>query len=274
MKYFFLLFILFLNYTAITSQNNRLVDVEFTSSIRKDSININWQANYNLQLAGSRSLYFKSVFENEKENTNEVRFTPKNKSENENKIFKDYIKNEIYSKDLISLRFFTIKDSINNFKWNITDKEKKILEYNCKMAIGNFRGRTFLVWFTSELPSGGPWKLDGLPGLILKADTEDGYYSVEAASIRITNNLEQETIINNPFVNESLYLSWEEFKQKYKEKAIKVSKYRTDDSNVLIHTPKIKKERYISEDDKDYNFKTFLKITNNKFIKTKKCVFF
>lgn len=55
--------------------------------------------------------------------------------------------------------------------WELKDGNKKILGYSCKKAIGTFRGRTYKVWYTEEIPvSYGPWKLFGLPGVILKAE--------------------------------------------------------------------------------------------------------
>jgi len=44
------------------------------------------------------------------------------------------------------------------------------LGYPCQKAKCNFRGRQWTVWFASDIPvSDGPWKLGGLPGLIMEA---------------------------------------------------------------------------------------------------------
>lgn len=54
--------------------------------------------------------------------------------------------------------------------WKIEEETKKIYDLNCQKAIGNFRGRTYEVWFCADLPYNfGPWKLNGLPGLIIEA---------------------------------------------------------------------------------------------------------
>ena len=45
------------------------------------------------------------------------------------------------SKDLISFRFKVIKDSINNFNWQIKKDTITILGYKCNLAETNFRGR-------------------------------------------------------------------------------------------------------------------------------------
>jgi len=45
---------------------------------------------------------------------------------------------------------------------------KRFGQYDCRRAIGKFRGREYEVWYTTDIPiPGGPFKLGGLPGLIL-----------------------------------------------------------------------------------------------------------
>ena len=59
--------------------------------------------------------------------------------------------------------------------WKLKSETKKIGDFKAHKAIGEFRGRTYTAWYTLEVPLPyGPWKLQGLPGLILEASDERG----------------------------------------------------------------------------------------------------
>ncbi|MDO5395980.1 MAG: GLPGLI family protein [Bacteroidales bacterium] len=84
-------------------------------------------------------------------------------------------------------RFFYEED-IPEHKWEVSDSTKNILGYECFKATTDFHGRKWTVWFTPEIPVvAGPWKLEGVPGLILEADADGGQYRFEAKGIQQTN---------------------------------------------------------------------------------------
>jgi len=61
--------------------------------------------------------------------------------------------------------------------WTFSSDFKQIHGYKCQKATTSFLGRDYTAWFTTEIPiSNGPWKLGGLPGMILEAyDTQLHY---------------------------------------------------------------------------------------------------
>ena len=98
---------------------------------------------------------------------------------NGNKTFR-YGKQVYYnkSKDSIwwSSRFrgnIYIAEKKPNIKWILKNETKKIGDFTTYKAIAKFRGRIYTAWYTTEIPIPyGPWKLQGLPGLILEAYDE------------------------------------------------------------------------------------------------------
>ena len=73
--------------------------------------------------------------------------------------------------------------------WEITDSTSTIGGYECILAISDYRGRRWYAWFTPEIViSEGPWKLCGLPGLILEAHDARNHYRYTAMTIKLNPN--------------------------------------------------------------------------------------
>jgi len=107
-------------------------------------------------------------------------------------IFEPYIRidnqtKEILFFDVIGSNIFLVKDNYTELSWNISAETKMIGGYKCTKALTDFRGRQWIAWFTTEIPlSFGPWKLYGLPGLILEACDVSNRYNFKL--IKITQN--------------------------------------------------------------------------------------
>ena len=88
--------------------------------------------------------------------------------------------NDLKSKTLYSrdLGFDYVKDTTIDINWKLSNEDKKIGIYTVQKATATFRGRNYTAWFTTQIPLPyGPWKLSGLPGLILEAyDTHKEIY--------------------------------------------------------------------------------------------------
>ena len=69
-------------------------------------------------------------------------------------------------------------------QWKLHNETKTILEYRCQKATCHWRGRDYVAWFAPDIPiKRGPWRFNGLPGLILKASEADGYFSFTCIGI-------------------------------------------------------------------------------------------
>ncbi len=69
-------------------------------------------------------------------------------------------------------------------QWRIDTLKSEIMGYECFRAETNFKGRTWTVWYTPEIPlSVGPWKLCGLPGMVFNAEDSEHLFSFECVAI-------------------------------------------------------------------------------------------
>ncbi|NHN26346.1 GLPGLI family protein [Flavobacterium jejuense] len=92
-----------------------------------------------------------------------------------------------------------VKEKAKNINWELVDETKIISSFTCQKAIGKFRGRTYTVWFTNDIPiSVGPWKLNGLPGLILEASDTKKQFHFFADKVELNTN---EIINDSVFLN-------------------------------------------------------------------------
>jgi len=106
-----------------------------------------------------------------------------------------------FNAEKIKLRFpktaafdaFIVDDAWLKIAWEIKEDTLTIGKFKCKKAIGDFRGRTYIAWFTEEIPLPyGPFKLYGLPGLILQAEDSEKMFSVYMKSIEYPTSQEFE----------------------------------------------------------------------------------
>ncbi len=83
----------------------------------------------------------------------------------------------IYTDKLFSFGFQYSQRAFDQ-KWKLEDGDTTICNMHCNKASLELHGRKWIAWYTLEIPiSDGPWKLCGLPGLIVQAEEESGIFS-------------------------------------------------------------------------------------------------
>lgn len=107
-----------------------------------------------------------------------------------------------------------LKEVLPKFSWKITKQKKKIAKFNCILAETNFRGRKYFAWYTPDIPVySGPWKLNGLPGMILEAYDEGKYISWTFQKYQFPIKTTQKyTISKDKNAKDIKYLNIDEFK--------------------------------------------------------------
>ncbi len=103
-------------------------------------------------------------------------------------VFKDYGKAEMTVYDKAGMVERGVYDEpFGEPGWQIGDSTKTVLGYECIKATTDFHGRQWTAWFAPEIPlHDGPWKLQGLPGLILEAYEEKDHHHFTAEGIENT----------------------------------------------------------------------------------------
>ncbi len=105
-------------------------------------------------------------------------------------ITKSFDDKSLHCYDANGLDKFYYMETPEEWNWDIKETTKEIFGYECIEATTDFHGRRWTVWFTPEIPIlNGPWKFDGLPGLILEAVAEGDQYKFIASGIQQTEKL-------------------------------------------------------------------------------------
>jgi GLPGLI family protein len=82
---------------------------------------------------------------------------------------------KLITKDQLMANSYAIEGPMPVIDWKTTGDTATFGGLHCQKATGHFKGRDYIVWFCPDLPvHTGPWKLNGLPGVIMDArDTKN-----------------------------------------------------------------------------------------------------
>jgi GLPGLI family protein len=129
-----------------------------------------------------------------------------------------------------------------NIDWNLGSETKTFGGLTCHKATGTFRGKNYTAWYTDAIPLPyGPWKLQGLPGLILEAydEKKEMYLYFKSLEYPVKRNLSIGPIEKPEVDKEYPFISIEEYKQtlnelveRSKTKAILIAKQMGADITV------------------------------------------
>jgi GLPGLI family protein len=132
-------------------------------------------------------------------------------------VYTDIIKDSVWSSSRAGSYYYTA-ESKTKINWLLLNETKKISSFECKSATCTFRGRKYLAWYAPDLPLPfGPWKLQGLPGLILEAydENEEIYYHFKSVEFPTQNAtpIEKVKLVPN---NKNLNPKWLTIKETLK----------------------------------------------------------
>ena len=216
----FILLTLLLSYNNCFSQD---YIIEYSHKINFET-NLT-EATYKLETNKDESIYHLIKNEYKQLNGNDVI------SANEGVIpflYKNFTtKKTIYNQPIIN-KIFYINEDIPLQIWKLEDDIKEIKSLTCKKATSTFRGRKYVAWYTEDINIlGGPWKFDGLPGLILAIASDDGVLNIEAVKIEKKNNIK---LTNFQYEIDKL-ITWKEYCSKYNQVIDRIKKNMKADSD-------------------------------------------
>lgn len=86
---------------------------------------------------------------------------------------------------VIAPDYYVYEEPMDGIRWTLSPEEATVCGYVCRKASGTYGGRTWTVWYAPEIPVGfGPWKLCGLPGLVMAAEDAEGIHRFSAVQFR------------------------------------------------------------------------------------------
>ena len=189
MKYFLLFFITF---TLKGLGQITVVDYQLSTNFGLP-ITTNWVLVFN----ENESYFYKEYSKIKTDNNDKNMFSLKNannKKEVNNinvkvdfrRFYKaEFEKDSLFSQIGIVEKPYYVHEQIPKLDWEILKEKKTIKDYTCQKAKTHFRGRTYYVWFTTEIPTqAGPWKFNGLPGLILRVENSTSTILMKATKIQ------------------------------------------------------------------------------------------
>jgi GLPGLI family protein len=110
------------------------------------------------------------------------------------RISKDFLLNEV----AIHIKFGNINFKIEETEkpaWKIINEKKTISNYICQKATTNYLGREWIAWFTNDIPfQDGPYKFNGLPGLVVQISDSENEHSFELIQIKNIPNFKPNKI--------------------------------------------------------------------------------
>lgn len=99
-------------------------------------------------------------------------------------IYKNYPVGKVTTLERIGPSQFRCEETNEYPEWEILSDTTTMLNHLCYKATCRFKGRDYTAWFTPGIPrSDGPWKLGGLPGLILQAEDSQRHFVFECTGL-------------------------------------------------------------------------------------------
>lgn len=233
-----LLFICMFIVNSSFSQNQDLI-IDYSVRTNKENKILSTELEYKLVVSSQESYYWNTIesprqyiygpHDAKTEKVGDFIMMPLNSNTMgriiQDKFYKDYSTNKLVYNEIQGSKLIVINESIDIFEWAIVpQKDTVIMSVKCQMAKTKFRGRVYEAFFSPSLHAkGGPWKFDGLPGVILAVRSTDDYFRI--VPIKITSGVPNNREIINPYKDVTDQITWDQFCKSEHERLKKFLKF-------------------------------------------------
>jgi GLPGLI family protein len=149
------------------------------------------------------------------------------------KIYTSEQEKTVYVNKVFSDNNYLIKEALEKINWKIENETESLLGYTCQKATGICKGRKYTAWFTTDIPvSFGPWKLHGLPGLILEAYDDSQRIKFTCTKIKLGASVSNHMSLELPSdAVATTHSEYNRMEKAYKE-SLTVGAYNANDTSI------------------------------------------
>lgn len=176
------------NYERKTYWTKIIARMTYLSQEQKDRAAQTWKNDdefkekMKLAFTENESLY---SFTNEQGETEDGSYSWRN---SELKLYRNFEKDK--KTDIVEMlgKTYVIEDSLHTPNWRIGNQIKEVAGYICMKAEAEdpIKKQKITAWFAQDLPvPAGPERYNGLPGVILELNLNDGDVVIEATSVTL-----------------------------------------------------------------------------------------
>ncbi len=89
----------------------------------------------------------------------------------------DFGADSLYTRGTLFNEAYLLREALPKLNWELANETRELGGLVVNKATAAFRGRLYTAWYHPDIPLPiGPWKLQGLPGVILEAHDAEGFF--------------------------------------------------------------------------------------------------
>lgn len=102
----------------------------------------------------------------------------------------DFRADSLYTRGSLFHEAYLLGEALPRLRWELENESRELGGLTAYKATTAFRGRQYTAWYYPDIPLPiGPWKLQGLPGVILEAHDAEGFFRAVFQSLGPTTEM-------------------------------------------------------------------------------------